>query len=419
MTTIAGGSVGYLNGIGASAKFDMPTGIIVDSSGNLYIGDGNNNVIRKITTGGVVSTFAGSGSLGNQDGNGTNALFHYPFDITIDSAGNLYAAIIFNHNIRKISPTGLVSTLAGSNSSTASSNGYGYLDSTGTLARFNQPKGITIDSSGNLYVADYINAKIRKVTPEGVVSTISGSSVAQGIAVDSSGNLYVADNHVIKKVTPAGVVSVLAGSSAGYLDGQGASAKFNLPVDIAVDPAGNLYVADGKNYKIRKISPNGTVSTIATQSFVLPSVISGGMPFDGALRGITIDSKGNIYITESIKHTVQKITPICSSGAFYSLNSSSCVSCEAAIDSDGCSKCPAGQFGSSNSSDCSPCPAGQYSYANSTSCSLCPAGQSSQAGSSYCSSITVVNNPTKTTSIASMGMINTTFIYGINDKSNL
>jgi sugar lactone lactonase YvrE len=316
VSTIAGSSVGYNDGQGTSALFYNPAGIALDSSGNLYVADTFNNRIRKISPSGAVSTIAGSGGQGFSDGQGTSAMFTYPWGIAVDSNGNLYVVDTFNHKIRKISPSGSVSTFAGSSS--------GYSDGQGTSALFSYPQGIAVDSSGNVYVADSFNHKIRKITSSGSVSTIAGSgqgssdgegtsamfNTPQGIAVDSARNLYVVDtyNHRIRKISIFGTVSTIAGSGYGYSDGQGTSAMFTYPFGIAVDSTGNLFVADRNNYKIRKISPSGNVVTIAGSSGGFSDGQGSSAKFYGPV-GIVVNSIGNLYVGDSDNNRVRKLTP--------------------------------------------------------------------------------------------------------------
>jgi sugar lactone lactonase YvrE len=256
VTTLAGSSQGYDEGTGMAAKFDFPNGVAVDTVGNVYVADANNHRIRKITPGGTVSTLAGSGSPGDANGIGTAAEFRNPSGVAVDGAGNVYVADKGNHRIRKITPGGTVSTFAGSSA--------GYLEGTGTAAQFIEPIGVAVDTAGNVYVADYQNKRIRKITPGGVVSTLAGDgSTAQfnmpsGVAVDGEGTVYVTDsgNQRIRQITSGGVVSTLAGSgTAGFADGTLAAAQFSWPDGVAVDGAGNLYVGAAANNRIRKIVP--------------------------------------------------------------------------------------------------------------------------------------------------------------------
>jgi len=261
------GAQGTANGAGLTqATFYHPNGIAVDAAGNLYVADTLNHLIRKITPAGVVSTLAGTGSPGSADGPGASAQFNFPLGVAVDAGGNVYVADASNDEVRKITATGLVSTLAGSPGQAGSSDGQG------TAAKFNQPAGIAVDANGNLYVADYNNSTIRKITPGGYVTTFAGTAGAGGtangqgsaagfmtpfgIAVDNSGTLYVADtnNQLIRKITSGGLVSTLAGSSnTGSSDGAGANASFYYPEGIAVDNAGDVYVGDSSNDTIRLI----------------------------------------------------------------------------------------------------------------------------------------------------------------------
>jgi streptogramin lyase len=262
VTTFAGGTQGYADGTGTAAKFDMPLGLAIDSAGNLYVVD-NRCRIRKISPSGVVMTFAGSETLGYADGTGTAAQFGWPRDVAVDNAGNVYVADTSNSRIRKISPTGVVTTLAGSGV-------VGYADGAGTAAQFAYPYGVAVDSAGNVYVSDYNNNRIRKISPTGVVTTLAGNGTSgasdgtganakfngpYGVAVDSTGNVYVTDNgRCIRKISPAGVVTTLAGgSTSGYTDGTATVARFNVPSGIAVTSAGVVYVSDSNNHCIRKI----------------------------------------------------------------------------------------------------------------------------------------------------------------------
>ena len=274
VTTLAGSTGGYLDATGTAAKFSNPYGAAVDASGNVYVADYNNNRIRKVTRLGVVTTLAGS-TDGFANGTGTGAKFYYPTGVAVDASGNVYVADIGNARIRKVTALGVVTTFAGSS--------YGYLDGTGTAAQFAGPSGVAVDASGNVYVGDQYNLRIRKVTAGGVVTTLAGSGdygaangtgVAAsfngpfGVAVDASGNVYVADagNNRIRQVTAAGVVTTLAGTTSGFANGPAATAQFNGMTGVAVDAGGNVYVADSYNNRIRKVTAGGVVTTVLAQS---------------------------------------------------------------------------------------------------------------------------------------------------------
>ncbi|MES2388726.1 MAG: hypothetical protein V4543_12060, partial [Bacteroidota bacterium] len=266
VTTIAGGYQGYQNGTGENAWFRIPTGILKDNAGNLVVSDSYNDVIRLISPGNAVTTIAGVYSTGGfADGMALGSRFNSPMGIAKDGAGNIYIADAQNYKIRKLSTDGLVSTFAG---------GYaGFLNGQGTGAKFNEPSGVAVDNAGNVYVADYGNHAIRKITPAGDVSTLAGSAAGKpgladgmgtnasfnnptAVAVDASGNVYVTDqgNHRIRKITPAGLVSTFAGSSDGSEDGPALEAGFSSPIGLCIDMYGNITVADASNELIRKIT---------------------------------------------------------------------------------------------------------------------------------------------------------------------
>ncbi|MDB5008262.1 MAG: hypothetical protein JWP45_2655 [Mucilaginibacter sp.] len=314
------GSAGSTDGTGTGASISAPFGLTVDGTGNVYLADYNNNLIRKITPAGVVTTLAGIAQVhGSADGSALSATFALPAGVAVDNSGNLYVADSYSNLIREITPAGIVSTLAGSPGVTGSSDG------TGANASFNSPIGIAVDNSGNIYVADQNNNMIRKITSGGVVTTLAGSvthgsadgqgSAAGfynpgGLTVDASGNIYVADvlNNMIRKITPSGLVTTVAGNTnAGSNDGQGVSATFNNPNGITIDIAGTLYVADKKNNLIRKITANGTVSTLAGNGI--------GGSADGVTKNATFsypgsilsDGAGNIYVGDFSTFQIRKI----------------------------------------------------------------------------------------------------------------
>jgi len=276
---------GSADGIGAAARFSGPEGVATDSAGNVYVADNDNNIIRKITPEGVVTTHAGSGAVGSTDATGTAASFFLPTGVATDSAGNVYVADFYTSIIRKITPERVVTTLA---------------DATGAVARFALPTGVATDSAGNVYVADWDANAIRKITPAGVVITLAGGEAQfnypHDVATDNAGNVYVADgNHTIRKITPAGVLTTLAGTAGvtGSTDATGTAASFNFPSGIATDSAGNVYVADTGNHTIRKITPAGAVSTVvgvAGQAGFAPGALPGLLNGPGAvaIRGTSL-----------------------------------------------------------------------------------------------------------------------------------
>lgn len=316
VTTLAGSlpSYGSVDGTGTAARFVFPYGVAVAGDGNVYVGDGGDNIIRKISPAGEVSTFAGkAGTPGSADGTGAAARFGLPHGVAVDGAGNLYVTDPLEHTIRKVTPGRVVTTLAGRTGVSGSANG------TGGAARFDFPQGIAVDQSGNIYVADAGNATIRKITSNGVVTTLAGRvgesgsadgtggaarfSFPQGVAVDKDGNVYISDenNHTIRKITPAGAVTTLAGKprEPGSQDGVGTAAHFNSPSGIAVDEHGNLYVGDFENSTIRKISSEGVVSTIGGSAGVRGSAdgTSDSAHFSMP-AGVAVDREGVVYVVD-------------------------------------------------------------------------------------------------------------------------
>jgi serine/threonine-protein kinase len=307
-----------VDGVGILASFNRPVGIALDNAGNLYVSDDLSATIRKINKDAVVTTLAGNGSLGFADGQGTAAAFNFPGGLAVDSSGNIYVADSGNNRIRKISPTGLVTTFAGNGAR-------GSADGICSAASFDTPWGVTIDSSGNLYVTDQGNNKIRKITPDGVVTTFAGSGAKgktngkaaiasfnhpDGLAVDAVGNVYVVDeeNYIIRKITPNGFVTTFAGnSSIGSADGHGVNASFNVPMGVALDVAGNLYIADQGNFKIRKITPQANVTTIAGNGvYGFANGPAASAEFTN-VSDLKVDKTGNIYLTDVHNHMIRKI----------------------------------------------------------------------------------------------------------------
>ncbi len=263
VTTLAGqaGVVGSADGTGAAARFNNPEGIVLDAAGNLYVADARNCTIRKITPAGKVSTLAGkAGSEGTTDGRGAAARFFAPSAVTRDAAGNLYVTDYLAFTVRQITPAGKVTTLAGKAGSAGSTDG------SGAAARFTNPLGIISDAAADLFVTDDNANTIRTITPAGKVSTLAGKA-----------------------------------GSAGSADGSGAAARFNDPAGLAFDAAGNLYVADYLSGTIRKVTPAGAVTTLTD---------AGGTPaFFAGPTGIVFDAASNLYVAEMDGNTVSRMTP--------------------------------------------------------------------------------------------------------------
>jgi sugar lactone lactonase YvrE len=279
----------------------------------MYVADSGNSTIRKIASGGTVTTIAGTaGASGNADGAGAAARFNNPSNVAVGADGTLYVTDSGNHTIRKITPAGIVTTLAGTAGVT------GNADGVGAAAQFNQPWGIAVDAAGNVYVADTENYLIRKITPAGAVSTLAGTRGnrgavdgdratasllgPRGMAIDTAGNLYITDwfgppapnlaetSTLVRKVTQTGAVSTVAGNIS---DGPNRAA-FTDTFAITVDRAGNAYVA--ARTAIRKISPQGAVSTVADSTQF------------ASLQGATIDGEGNLYVADESRDFIARVT---------------------------------------------------------------------------------------------------------------
>ncbi|WP_324106400.1 hypothetical protein [Noviherbaspirillum sp.] len=295
------------------ARFNHPVGIASDSNGNLYVADSGNYTIRKIASSGVVTTLAGSpGISGDADGTGPAARFGNLKGLAVDAAGNVY--VVDSNAIRKITPSGAVSTVAGTPAAS------GDADGSGAAARFNQPWGIASDAAGNLYVADGGNYLIRKITPAGVVTTYAGRRGMrgtangmrdaatflgpQGIAIDPAGSLYVTDwygppapnipqgSTFIRKIAASGQVSTMAGN----FNGEAGPALFLDTFAITADASGNVYLAAGRS--VRKVSSSGAASTIAGPTDQFDS-----------LYGIMIGGAGNLFVADTSANAIDKVTP--------------------------------------------------------------------------------------------------------------
>jgi sugar lactone lactonase YvrE len=317
-------------GPATAARLNKPSGVAVDLAGNLYIADTNNHRIRKVAPGGTISTYAGTGRVGfaGDGGPATAAQLNEPVGVAVDPAGNLYIAERENHRIRKVTPGGVISTYAGTGTQGFSGDG-----GPATAAQLLGPGGVALDPAGNFYIADRNNDRIRRVTPGGTIATYAGSgslgfagdggpaTAARlnmslgGVALDSSGNLYIADslNERIRKVTPGGTISTYAGTGTEGFSGDGGpatAAHLDRPDGVAVDSAGNLYIADSGNSRIRKVTPGGTISTYVGNGGYGEGFLGDGGPATAAHirpRGVALDSAGNLYITDFAR--IRKVTP--------------------------------------------------------------------------------------------------------------
>jgi uncharacterized protein (TIGR03437 family) len=348
ITTVAGGgSVLGDGGLAVGAQLNGPNGVALDSAGNLYVADSANNRIRRVSNG-VITTVAGNGFGGpyglggfsGDNGPAISAELSMPAGIALDSAGNLYIADALYNRIRKVS-NGVITTVAGNGTA-----GFSGDNTPAASAMLNEPGGVAVDSAGNLYIADSGNSRIRKVS-NGVIATVAGDGTRgfdgdngpatsaeldwpNGVALDSAGNLYVADsdNNRIRKVSN-GVIPTVAGNGAYGYSGDGGpatSTELSAPYGVAVDSVGNLYVADTGNNRIREVTPAGIISTVAgngTAGFSGDDGPATSAELDG-LRGIVVDAAGNLDIADIMNNRIRQLvtlTPF-AVGCVYSVDQS-------------------------------------------------------------------------------------------------
>ncbi|OLZ64762.1 hypothetical protein AV521_34400 [Streptomyces sp. IMTB 2501] len=329
--TVAGTGVAGFKGDNeqaVTAQLNGPCGIAVDSTGTLYFSDGNNHRVRKITADGKISTVAGTGTPGSSgDGSlATAAQLRDPREVAVDSAGAVYIADTGNHRIRKITADGKISTVAGTGTPGSSGDGV-----SATAAQLNSPFGLVVDSTGTLYFSEYNNHRVRKITADGKISTVAGTGTRgssgdggpavsaqlncpREVAVDSRGVLYISDynNHRIRKITADGKISTVAGTNAPGSSGDGSlatAAQLNGPSGVAVDSTGVLYISDYNNHRIRKITADGKISTVAGTN--APGSSGDGGPAASAQLngpvGLAVDCVDTLYIAEWVNNRVRKV----------------------------------------------------------------------------------------------------------------
>jgi uncharacterized protein (TIGR03437 family) len=331
ISTVAGNGTPGFTGDGSTAtnaEMNSPTGVAVDSAGNLYIADSLNCRIRKVASGGNISTLAGNGTLSysGDGGAASKAQLNTPQGVAADAAGNLYLSDTLNNVVRKVSPNGIISNYAGNGGVGSSGDG-----SAATSAQLNGPQGLAVDASGNLFIADTLNAKVRKVSASGVISTVAGSGTpgyggdgaaatsAQlnlpiGVAVDGNNNLYIADfgNSRVRKVSANNISTVAGNGSFGYSGdgGQAVKAQLNGPQGVAVDAAGNLYIADTENNRIREVTPGGLIATVAGNGIAGYSG-DGGQATSAQVGnpvGLAVDAAGDIFTVDA-SNRVRQVYP--------------------------------------------------------------------------------------------------------------
>ncbi len=341
ISTFAGtGVAGYFgDGLApANARLNGPVQLALDSSHNLYIADTGNQRVRKVS-GGKVSTVAGLGSEGysGDGGPATVAQLSSPYGLYVDPAGNLYIADFLNHIVREVTTDGKINTVDGNNSL-----GYGYSGDGGpaTSAQLNKPFGVAEDAAGNLYISDSFNDRIRVVTPGGNINTVAGNGNYQtppegaysgdggpatqaalnepfGIAVDPAGNIYFADSHNnrIRKITPGGTITTVAGNGTAGFSGDGGtatSAQLNEPYDVKVDAYGDLFIVDYNNNCIRMVTTDGIITTIAGSPTAIGYAGDGGPALSAQLNyptGLAVDTDGKVYIADSNNNVIRLLTP--------------------------------------------------------------------------------------------------------------
>jgi hypothetical protein len=333
ITTVAGGGPGGYDNIATHANLSSPRGVALDAAGNLYIADQEHNTIRKVDTNGMISTVAGTGNggFGGDGGPATGASLQFPFGVAVDRSGNLFIADLFNHRIRKVDTNGIITTVAGSGPTGPSGGAYAGDGGAATSARLNWPECVAVDASGDLFIADYANNRIREVSANGIITTVAGNgtpafsgdggsatnasvSGPNGVAVDASGNVIIADsvNSRVREVNTSGIITTVAGggASAPGDGGPATNAVLLVPTGVAVDAFGNLFIADPGDNRIREVAPSGIITTVAGNGSAGFSG-DGGPPTNASLNypyELTVDNSGDIFIADLSNDRIRKAT---------------------------------------------------------------------------------------------------------------
>ena len=314
ITTVAGtGDEGYSGdgGPAVQARLRFPHGLAADGDGNLFIGERWSGYIRRVDPSGIITTIAGGGS-GGDGGPAVEALLNKPRKVTLDRAGNLFIADSSSHRVRRVDATGTITTVAGTGETGYSGDGGAAIQ-----ARLNQPSSVTVDGAGNLFIADTGNDRVRRVDPSGTITTLAaGLNEPEGIAVDGAGNLFIADteNHRIRRVDPSGTITTVAGTGRNGYSGDGGpavAAQLAWPRGVAVDGSGSLLIADAWNHSIRRVDSTGIISTIAGIG-VAGFGGDGGPAIRAALHipyGMAADGAGNLFIADTGNHRVRQVDP--------------------------------------------------------------------------------------------------------------
>ncbi len=340
ITTIAGtGTAGFAGdgGQATSAQLNVPVGVAVDQSGNVYVADALNHRVRRITPAGTITTIAGTGTAGfaGDGGQATSAQLNAPNGVAVATNGDVYIADTSNNRIRRVTSAGTITTVAGIG--TAGSTGDG---GQATSAQINAPTGVAVDGSGNFYIAEVNGNRVRRVTSAGVITTFAGTGTAGfsgdggqatsaqlrspfGVALDAAGNLYIADavNYRIRRVTQAGVITTFAGTGTPGATGDGGqatAAQLNVPLGVAVDAGGNVYIADSSNHRIRRVTAAGVITTIAGNG-TAGNTGDGGPAQSAQLntpQGVAVGRDGSLYLSVSAAQRVRKITNAAPTASF-------------------------------------------------------------------------------------------------------